>query len=228
MARIKHSFSVLGLSRFGMKMATSLSEAGASVIAIDKNPALVHKISESVTQAIEADLMDWDVLERLGVFQTDIVIIGLRRSFEVATLLTYKLKNEKHIQKIIVQVDTEEKSEAIKLIGADITVFPEKDIAEHLFRQLITPNLVDHMSLSGDVSFVEVNIPEEFIGQSLISLDFRSKYELNVVGVKTVDNTGKEQVCIPPSPNMLFKEKDRIMLLGMTDKVDHFVEKISN
>ncbi len=37
-------FAVIGLGRFGFKLATTLAEKGAEVIAIDSNHALVDEI----------------------------------------------------------------------------------------------------------------------------------------------------------------------------------------
>ena len=60
-------YAVLGLSKFGYRLAVSLYKAGATVIAIDKNESLVQQISSEVTTARVADLLNWEVLEQVGV-----------------------------------------------------------------------------------------------------------------------------------------------------------------
>ena len=43
------SFAVIGLGRFGKKLALSLYDMGAEVLAVDKSPEIVESVSGSVT-----------------------------------------------------------------------------------------------------------------------------------------------------------------------------------
>jgi len=225
----KKMYAVLGLSKFGYRLAVSLYKAGATVIAIDKNESLVQQISSEVTTARVADLLNWEVLEQVGVLKVDTVIIGTRHAFDVATLLTYKLKKQGNIKNLIVQVDSDEKAETLKLIGADIVVFPEKDIADKLYKQLTSPNLVDHISLTSDAGIIEVPAPKNFIGKSLVELKIRNEYDVYVVGVKhKADNKESSDITIAPSPNEIFKEGDTLLLLGKIEKLEKFMEKKLN
>ena len=60
------SFSVLGLSRFGYRAATGLFEAGATVLAVDRDPLPVQRIAQHVTKAVQADAMDVEVMDHVG------------------------------------------------------------------------------------------------------------------------------------------------------------------
>lgn len=225
MHHIKESFAVLGLSKFGFRVAVSLSDIGASVIAVDKDHHIVEKISSLVTKAIVADLMDWEVLENLGVLDVDIVVIGLRKSFDVAALLTYKLKHHAKIKKIIIQVDTDEKSEILKLIGADVVVFPEKDMADAVVRQLMAPNLIDYISLSENAAIVEVPVPKSFIGKSIIELNIRARFEVYIIGIKHQNlKDHRPKVEIAPKSDIKFQENDNILLLGTSKNLNKFIE----
>ena len=46
-------FAVIGLGRFGKKLAIALSISGAEVIAIDKDRMIIEDIRDQVTQAVQ-------------------------------------------------------------------------------------------------------------------------------------------------------------------------------
>ena len=52
------SIAVLGIGRFGKKLALSLSDMGAEVMVVDASTEVLEKMSPFVTYAIEADLKD--------------------------------------------------------------------------------------------------------------------------------------------------------------------------
>lgn len=56
------TFAVIGLGRFGMRLARLLSEAGAEVIAIDQRRELVEEIRDSVALAVCIDTTDEQAL----------------------------------------------------------------------------------------------------------------------------------------------------------------------
>lgn len=52
----RKSFAILGLGIFGSTMAKTLSEYGYDVIGIDTDISCVDRVSDFVTQAVQADL----------------------------------------------------------------------------------------------------------------------------------------------------------------------------
>ena len=219
----KETFAVLGLSLFGRRTAVGLAEAGVSVIAVDSNGGKVQKIAHQVTGAVRADVMDWEALEHVGVFDVDTVVIGLRTAFEAALLLTNHLRKETRVKRIIVQVDSEEKAEVLRLVGADQVVFPARDSADHLVRRLAIPGLVEHVSLSPDAAIIEVVVPESFIGKTMVELMVRSKHKVNVVGVKHGGaDEGPGRMVIAPPAHTRFREKDSLLLVGRVEDLDRF------
>lgn len=221
---VKNAFAIFGLSKFGYRMALSLFEGGSTVIAVDINERKVQKISESVSNAVCADLMDWDVMDHIGAFDVDVAIIGLRHSFDAEVLLTNHLKKHTDVAKIIAQVDTDEKGEALRLMGADLIVFPEKDMADRVVKQLtMSSDLVDLISLSPNAAIIEMLAPDTFIGRSLIQLKIRSKHNVHVVGIKHHDKE-REDVIIAPSPDAKFLPADTMLLLGNTENLKKFNE----
>jgi trk system potassium uptake protein TrkA len=223
MVNSRKSFAVLGLSKFGYRVATGLFDSGYEVVAIDRDDRLVQKIADHVTRAVRADALDQETLEHLGVFDVDAVVVGFRSSFDAAVLLTMMLRKRREDIHIIAQVDTDEKAEALHQVGGNVTVFPERDIADRLVKRLVTPDLVEHMDLAPDVAIVEMAVPREFVGKSLANLGIRAKFEIHVIGVVRVgEGINRKKVLVAPPADTVFSEKDFLLLLGKIEKLNDF------
>ena len=84
-------FAVIGLGRFGKKLAIALAMSGAEVIAVDKNREEIELIRDQVSHAVRLDSTDEDAMKAQGIDKMDVVIIGIGqgtgRGFESAVLL---------------------------------------------------------------------------------------------------------------------------------------------
>ena len=61
------SFVVIGCGRFGTSVAKTLYNLGNEVMAVDMDPVVIQEISEYVTHAVVADVLDEAVLHELGL-----------------------------------------------------------------------------------------------------------------------------------------------------------------
>lgn len=228
MQKIEESFSVFGLSRFGSRVASLLFQQGANVIVMDRDEGEIHKIADEVTKAICVDVTDWDAVTSAGGFNVDVAIIALRHAFDTAVLLTNYIKNHTKIKKVVAQVDSEEKVEVLKLIGADIIVFPENDMAERIVKKLIHPELAERIDLSPKTAVIEVEVPEHFIGKSIVELEIRKKYNVYVIGIMHPPGTkkGEKDLSIAPSPQIKFQRADKMILIGESENLRRFISKI--
>lgn len=226
MPKTKQRFSVLGLSRFGYRTATGLYDAGASVIAIDKDDGVVQRIAQQVTKAFQADALDLDVVEHLGAFDVDTVVLGMRGSFDVAVLLVHHLRQNTKVERIIAQVDTEQKGAALRVLGVDEIVLPESDIAERLVRRITLPSVVDRIPLSESAALIEFEVPPSFVGRSLAELEVRRRFRVHVIGYKRRETeSGEEVLYVAPKPDLEFRTGDRLLVLGETEDLESFAQQ---
>ncbi|MBE6542175.1 MAG: TrkA family potassium uptake protein [Ruminococcaceae bacterium] len=88
-------------------------------------------------------------------------------------------------------------------VGADQVVFPENESGIRLAKNLLSSGFIDMLSLSKDVSIVEIDVKDEWCGKNLIELNLRKKYGFNIVAVKNGDkvnvNINPEQALDPDS-----------------------------
>ncbi|MEO1129681.1 MAG: NAD(P)-binding protein, partial [Planctomycetota bacterium] len=84
-------FAVIGLGRFGTRLAKNLAASGAEVIAIDRDRLIVEELRDQVTLAIALDATDEQALRIQGVDQVDCAIVGIGNNFEANALTTVLL-----------------------------------------------------------------------------------------------------------------------------------------
>lgn len=222
---MNQSYAILGLSTLSQRAAVLLHKLGATVLAIDENNELIEEIRDDVTRAVCADVRHRDVLRKLGVLDCDTVLLGLRHHFDI-TVLTVRFLSQNGVKKIVAQVDSLEEVEAIRAVGATHAVFPERDAADRLVKELALPNLVDKIALSEDVGVIECPCPEMFQGKTIIQLDVRKNYQVLVIGIKTYED-GREQIAIAPPPQTVLEQGQTLLVIGKLGDVARFVETFS-
>ena len=72
----------------------------------------------------------------------------------------------------------------LKQIGADEVVYPEHDMAIRLAIKFNANNVFDYIPIGEDYAIYEIPILEEWINKSIIEIDVRKKYNINIVAVK--------------------------------------------
>jgi trk system potassium uptake protein TrkA len=212
--------AVMGLGTFGEQIAKTLYEGGIHILAMDIDQAQVDRMAPWVSKAICADIRNSEVLETQGVFDVDIAIVSLRRHFDTTVLITNALKKG-GVEKILVQVDTEQEADAIVAVGATSVVFPQRDMATRIAHQLLSPTLTDYLPVSANISIIDVPIPHSFVGESLISLNLRKKYQMTVLAIRSEEN-GKEVVSVNPAPDEPLNSSVSLLLMGENRHLDRF------
>src|SRR4030042_1159253 len=74
---MKKQIVVIGLGRFGSRLATTLTNFGHEVLAIDGREERVNTIVASVTKAVQANPNNESVLKGLGVGNFDVGIVAI-------------------------------------------------------------------------------------------------------------------------------------------------------
>ena len=67
-------------------------------------------------------------------------------------------------------------------------VFPECESGIRLAKNLLSSGFVDVIELSNDVSLIELEVKPEWVGKTLIELNLRKKYSINVIAIRQGDN----------------------------------------
>jgi len=219
---------VVGLGTFGASVAEALVEKGCEVLAIDEDEEKVKEISETVTQAVQADARDEKTLRSLGVDKMDIAIIATGENMEASILVTLLMK-ELGVKTIVAKAVSPSHGTVLRKVGATRIVFPERDTGVRLAESLATPSILEHIALSPEYSIMEVHAPKSFIGRSLRDMDVRAKHGVNIIAIKrklpyltdTGESDFKEQILITPEADEEVADGDILVVLGPNEKISN-------
>ena len=208
--------AVIGLGKFGMSVAKKYSQVGGNVLAIDSDEDKVQEISDFVTYAVKADMMDQDSVKAIGLSDMDVVVVALTDNMEAAVMAVL-LAKEAGVPKVIAKCRNELHETVLRKVGADAVIFPEREMGLKIARRLAVNNLEELVELSDNFCVAEGKIPKSWIGKNLIQLNLRKKYGLNVVGIK---KDGKINSFVEPDTPL--EERTIVIVIGE----DHVIEKI--
>ena len=181
--KAKKSYAVFGLGRYGSAVAKELVENGMEVIAVDADQKIVNDAAVYLPVCKCADISDAEVISRLGISSIDTVIVCIASNLE-ASVMAVTLCKEAGVKNIIAKCANEMQQKILLRVGADKVVFPEKESGIRLAKNLLSSGFIDMISLSKDVSMIEIDVKNEWVGQNLIELNLRKKYGFNIVAIK--------------------------------------------
>jgi len=211
-------FAVIGLGRFGSSVARTLSRMGYEVLAVDADADKVNDITDEVTYAVQVDAMEEEALKSLGLRNFDVVVVAIGQEIKASILITVMLK-EMGVRKIVAKANDELHGKVLQKVGADVVVFPERDMGVRVAHALVSRNIIDQIHLSPDYSIVEVEVPARFISKSLGESALRQKYGVTVLAVRR-----GEDIIISPGAGQVLEEGDVLVAIGRDDRLKQLGE----
>lgn len=222
-------FAVIGMGRFGSRLAKLLTEAGVEVIAVDRRADLVEAMRDEVARAVCMDATDEETLRNQGLDEVDTAIVGIGTNFEAAVLTTVLLK-QMGVRRVITRATTAVRGQILTRIGADDIVNPESESADRWRTRLVAPRIIEHIELSEGFSLIQTIAPKPFIGKTLGEIDMRKNHHVQVIAVRRraedTDADGKrrtqEIVISVPTAETTIQGGDVLMLIGADEALREF------
>ena len=209
----KKTYAVFGLGRYGRAVAKELVDNGMEVLAVDMNQSIVNDAAAYLPICKCADVTDAEVITRLGVADVDTVIICMASNLE-ASVMAVTLCKEVGVKMVIAKCANEMQQKILFRVGADEVVFPENESGIRLAKNLLSSGFIDIISISKDVSLVEIDMREEWIGKNLIELNLRKKYGFNIVATKQ-----GEDVNVKINPEQVLSADTTLIVIADTAKL---------
>ncbi len=203
-------FAVIGLGNFGFHVAKTLFEEGNDVMALDKDEDMIQKIRPHCSQAIIGDATQKELLVSLGLEEMDANIVSMGGNANAATLITLYLREMK-VKRIVVKTTNEDHGKILRNVGATDIIFPEKDMAIKVARNLAAPDILDYLPMSGDYIIAEIAPITELVGKSLAQLGLRARYNVNVIGIRELI---PENFILVPNADFVIKDSDVLLVIG--------------
>ena len=209
----KKTYAVFGLGRYGQAVASELNKHGAEVLAVDREEAIVNMLADEIPLCKCADVTDPEVIRQLGISNVDEVIIAMAGNLE-SSVMAVTLCKEAGVKHVIAKCANEMHMKILSRIGADEVVFPEKESGVRLAQNLLSAGFVDMVALSQNISMLEMDVREEWVGKNLIELGLRRRYSINVLAIRRGD-----EITVNLDPTAPLTLQDKLIVIANTEQL---------
>ena len=199
---------LIGLGRFGMHVAAHLYDLGHQVMAVDTDEDRVNKVLPFVTNAQIGDSTDADFLRSLGVDNYDVCIVTIGGNFQ-NSLETASLLEELGAKKVVARAERDVQAKFLLRNGADEVVYPEKQVAKWTAIRYTADHILDYIEVDDSHGIFEVDVPPAWIGKSVVELDIRINFDINILALR---RGGKTEFSV--SPDMTLDDECTLLVMG--------------
>lgn len=176
------SILLIGLGRFGRHIAKKLNELGHEVLAVDSVEECVQNVLDYVTSAQIGDSTSHLFMNSLGVRNFDVCIVAIGDNFQ-NSLETTSLLSELGAVKVVARAASDVHEKFLLKNGADEVIYPEKQLAAWSAIRYSSDHVFDYIDLEGDYAIFEISVPEKWSGKTVLQVDIRKKYGINILAV---------------------------------------------
>ena len=202
------SILLIGIGRFGKHIAIQLNKLGHQVLAVDNDEDRLNEVMPMVTSGVIGDCTNEAFLDSLGIRNFDVCIVTIAGSFQVSLETTYLLK-ELGAKLVISRAEQDAQGKFLLRNGADEVLYPEKQLAKWTAIRFGSDHILDYIELDDEHAIYEVDLPDHWVGKTVLQVDVRRKYGINVLGVK---KNGVLNLSV--TPDTVFASEDTILVLG--------------
>lgn len=212
------SFLIIGLGSLGNHLCEELSKNHCEIMIADINPVKVEKTYSSVVTARVCDCTNRDVLESFGIEDFDVCFVCIEDYFQACLEITDLLK-ELGAKKVYSTANRPIEEKFLLRNGADRIIYPERDICRRIARIECAQHVFDFINVADDYSIFEIEPLKKWIGKTPIELNFRNKYNLNIIAYK------KDGKVIPFfNADYVFTEEEHLLVLGDAKDIKKIVK----
>ena len=220
--KVKKTYAVFGLGRYGTAVAKELVDEGMEVIAVDIRERIINDAAAYLPVCKCADVTDAEVISRLGIGNIDTVIVCMAGNLE-ASVMAVALCKEAGVNNVIAKCASEMQRKILLRVGADKVVFPENESGIRLAKNLLSSGFIDMISISKEASIIEINVKEEWLGKNLIELNLRKKYGFNIVAIKK-----GEKVNVNINPEHALDAQSSLIVIANNAKLEKLNQTIKS
>lgn len=211
---LSKSYAVFGLGRYGRAVAKALAASGADVLAVDLDANIVNSAILDVPFCKCADVTDPEAIKQLGIANIDVVIIAMANNLE-ASVLAIMLCKEAGVPTVIAKCANEMHGKILSKVGADQVVLPEVESGIRLAKNLLSSGFVDVIELTNDASLIELEMRPEWVGKTLLELNLRKKYAINIIAIRK-----REELIVNIDPTQTLQSDMKLVVIVQNTKLN--------
>ena len=213
--------TVIGAGEVGFHLADILSREEHRVSVIDTDPVKSLRIMESLdVQVVVGDATDADVLNRAGVSQCDLVVVGT--DDDNANMLTAALAKQLGAKRIILRLHNLERLDDYRFfykqaVGFDVVLSTEEFAADEIVNTVREHHALEVETFAGgriQTRRYRIDPGSQLAGRSLADLDLPTGVLIGAVAKG-------EKVTIPTGEYVL-SEGEQVWAIGKSHALDAF------
>jgi trk system potassium uptake protein TrkA len=223
-------FVLIGLGAFGREIARTMHEHHADIIVMDRDPSVVNQMkAEGFKFAVQIDNLDPSSLARF-VKPDDIAILSMGDAFE-SNILTIEILKEIGVKFIYSRATKDIQLKILEKMDITEILFPEKQEGRRFALKMLNRDINFIDEFAPDIYLIEIPIPDQFVGKTIVDLEIRTRFNVNIIGLKSpgdtdqneriqkMDYVGFERTILRKEHSLLVigKEKDLEDLVKATD-----------
>lgn len=207
------SFLIIGMGSFGHHLCRCLSKMKCEIMVVDREESAVEDVLGMVVSAKIGDCTNPEVLRSFSVDSFDACFVCMGTNFQNSLQIT-SLLQEMGAKRVLSKADEDIHAKFLLRNGADAIIYPEKAIAERIAIEESSDNIFDCLDLGDGYFIMEINPRREWLGKTLRELDFRSRYRLNIMGIKQ-----DGRLKLMPDLDYVFSEGEHLMVMGTEEDI---------
>lgn len=217
---MKKSVLIIGMGRLGSHLAEKMQDLGHEVMVLDNKEERIARLASRFADARIAEYTHEDVLSALDIPSFDLCFVTVGDNLEASMLTTITLK-KLGAKYVASRARDDVQCELLKKIGADEIIYADGETADKLAIRHNGNNIFDYVALSDGYAIFEVPISRTWEGKSILELDVRKKFKINIIAIKR-----EEHIDASPMPDFVFQEGDHIFVIGKSRDVFKMSNKI--
>ncbi len=212
------SFLIIGLGSLGQHLCEELSRNDCEIMIADINSAKVELSYPEIVTARVCDCTNREALKSMGIEDFDACFVCIEDYFQACLEITDLLK-ELGAKKVYSTANRQIEEKFLLRSGADRIIYPERDICRRIARIECAQNIFDFINIADDYSIFEIEPLKKWVGKTPVELDFRNKYNLNIIAYK------KDGKVIPFfNADYVFNEEEHLLVLGNAKDIEKVVK----
>ncbi len=213
------SVLLIGMGKFGRTLGEKLLDMGDEVMIVDKDEDAINALASKYTNALITNCMNENNLASMDIPSFDVCVVAIGDDFQSSLEITSILK-DLGAKRVVSRATTEIQRKFLMRVGADEVIYPDMDIAEKLAVRMNSAHVLNYIELDDDNSIFEIDLPLKWENKTLLEINPRGKYGMNILTVKR-----GSQVISKLDGNFIFESGDQIVVFGNADQIFAFTNK---
>jgi trk system potassium uptake protein TrkA len=170
---------------------------------------------------------------RTALWVSGLLSGALARSEEkrvvAGSLLTVARVQGLGVKRLIVRATTPMHEKILQHLGVKEVVLPAVEAAERLSNSLLFEKILDSVALSTEYTIIELDAPDEFIGQTLEQIGLPKRFNVTLITIRRpvtrdglfgIGHRVVEEIIGVPTPTTVVERGDVLILFGTKQALD--------